>query len=213
MTLRKLCELLGWDRLRRWADAIEKIISESNDLLQENHRLREQVNSLTTSQSTAHQALAARETAVKQLETETRRHLREAKEAASAEMDRLKTEYLPNALFVSLTSIQTDNKVGLKDNGHILERYWHVPRLDGRYLLYLHRLDGPAWQDIASDGTIRFEKWMLFNARHRLDGPAYINHRTGKRKYYLDGIQYSRDAWADAVEKRTGQRPPDEETL
>ena len=209
MTLRKLCALLGWDRLRRWADFIEKIISESNDLLNENHRLRGEVNRLVTSQSEAHQAIAAREAAVKRLETETRQQLREAKAAASAEMDRLKTEYLSNSLFVALTPVQTDNKVGLKDSGHITERYWHVPRLDGRYLLYLHRLDGPAWQDIASDGTVRFEKWMIFNARHRLDGPAYINHETGKRKYYLDGIQYSRDAWADEVEKRTGQRPPE----
>ena len=207
MTLKKLCELLGWDRLRRWADAIEKIISESNDLLQENHRLRSRLDAIVTSQSERNQEIAEREAAVKRLERETRRQLRQEKAEARAEMDRLKAEYLSNSLFVSLTPIQTDNKVGLRAGGHIIERYWHVPRLDGRYLLYLHRLDGPAWQDITSDGTVRFEKWMVFNARHRLDGPAYINHQTGKRKYYLEGIQYSRDKWVNEVERRTGQRP------
>ena len=149
---------MGWDRLRRWVDAIERIKSELNDLLQENHRLRTQLSSMVTSQSERHQELLDRESAVEKLESDTRRQLRKEEADARIEVDRIKAEYLDtvkqNYQSLTLEPIQTDNRVGLGSGGYIIERTWHVPRLDGRHLLYKHRIDGPAAQDISSDGKV-----------------------------------------------------------
>ena len=215
MTLKKLCELLNWESLRRWSQVIDKINSLINDInneLNENHRLRNELSNMVRSQSERNDEFFEREKALKELERETREQTKKEKETARIEVDKIKSEYMDtvqaNFQHLLLTPTVTDNKVGLMNGGHIIERYWHVPHLDGRYLLYRHRVDGPAGQDIDADGNVIREYWSLFNARHRIDGPAYIDHQEGIRYYYLDGVHYKEvEKWADEVEKRTGTRP------
>lgn len=58
----------------------------------------------------------------------------------------------------------------------------------------VHRLDGPAH---TSDG---FKWWYQNDELHRTDGPAFIC-KSGKQKFYLNGVELSKRKWKKEVSK------------
>jgi hypothetical protein len=59
--------------------------------------------------------------------------------------------------------------------------------LDGHF----HRVDGPAL--IGADGSTT---WFRHGREHREGGPAVEDPRSGFVEYWIDGIQFTRDAYA-----------------
>ena len=234
MTLRELCNLLGWEPLRRWAAFIHKVMEmdggppkhggstcaeiddELNDHLQENHRLRGALNDIVTSQSEAHQEIADREQALRRKVKKTRESLRkekaetqatlqQAEAETQAEIARLKAEYVD---FLNAN----DKHLRLEP----VRQSYLVGKMDGskveEVIWTVPQLDQRFTKFFHRvDGpalTIEStEKWYYMNALHRLDGPAWTG--VHGKSYYLDGNRYSRADWMDEVERRTGTRPPD----
>lgn len=55
----------------------------------------------------------------------------------------------------------------------VVFQQWHKHGL-------LHRVDGPAVEEILENGNIRWQEWFVDGKKHRTDGPASID-------YYEDG--------------------------
>lgn len=43
------------------------------------------------------------------------------------------------------------------------------------------------------------EEWFRDGKRHCEDGPAVINHKTGYKEWWLNGVQYSEEEWKDKL--------------
>ena len=75
-------------------------------------------------------------------------------------------------------------------------KIWYLPS-KGRD--YLHRLDGPAFEDV--DGT---KEWWVDDKRHRLDGPA-VEDVDGIKEWWVDGKFHRLDGPAIEWENGTKQ--------